>query len=345
LNKGAGKAENDSWGQNFPFELIAGNHDTGESNANIITNATPILNCLPHRINNITESTTAKSQLGINSSYGVEYYFDYPSTTNPIARIILIAPDLYGFTYAKGTANYNFVKNAIIDGRSKGIPWIILGQHKNCITNGIKSCNEYSPDLMNMMAGQDLGPNGTVGEAVDLVLQGHEHSYHRSKQLKVNSTTCTKIQVGGYDADCVTNPGPTYFKKGEGKILDIIGTGGVAIRSISGASDSEAGYFASWMGSNVSYPVAGQENSWGFTKFTVTRTTLSAKFIATSGKNFTDTFVITSDATVTNAPTVTPIAATATPKPASPNLFSNDKQDPSSVDDGGGSNCTCTDII
>lgn len=315
LNIGAGKAENDTWGLNFPFEIVAGNHDIGESNADIITVTNALRECLPHKINNITESPTVKRGGSPATSYAIEYYFDYPSTINPVARIILGSPGLKyknggEISYTKGSTNYNFIKDAIIDARAKNIPWVIVGKHKNCITNGTKSC-EYSKDFMDMMAGKDLGANGDYGMPVDIVLEGHEHTYHRSKQLRTNATTCTTIQTGGYNANCVSNPGPYNFKKGEGKILSIIGTGGMALRSISGSSDSEAGYFTSWTSANQAYTggVANNgTNSWGFTKFNVTRTSLTAQFISTTG-TYSDNFTISSTG-ITPNPTV---VATPTP--------------------------------
>jgi hypothetical protein len=319
INEGAGRPIGDAYGNNFPFEIVAGNHDSGESNTNTITISNSLRDCLPHRINNITQGQQVNG-----SAYGLEYYFDYPNTSAPLARFIMISPDLWGWNYTRNSTHYNFVRNAILSARQAGIKWIITGNHKNCITNGTKSC-EIGTDLFNLMAGKDLDPNVNYptavgyGPAVDLFLQGHEHSYHRSKELQTNATNCTGIQTGAFNANCVTNHGPNNFVKGQGGILAIVGTGGIAMRSISGISDSEAGYFNSWMGSNVTYPTAGQGTTYGLLKVTISATQLAAQFVGRAGGTFSDSFVINAS-NVTPSPTtpVTPTlipTATRTPTP------------------------------
>ncbi|MFO0703854.1 MAG: metallophosphoesterase [Patescibacteria group bacterium] len=322
-------------GSNYPFELIAGNHDTGESNADIVMGISELRDCLPHRINNIVNGTKYQNNEA-NPSYAVEYYFDYPDATNPIIRVILISPGLFKWQYTKGTANYNFVKNSILDARDPTrpngpIPWVFLGMHKNCVTNGIKTC-EYSQDLMNLFSGKDLGPNGTVGDPVDIVFEGHEHTYHRSKPLKINNTTCTSIPLlpsGSAGDSCINiiNNDLTNFLKTQGSIYNIVGTGGVAIRSLGGRKAANDKYYAAWMGSDMSMP-AGGNNSWGFTKVTATRTSLNAEFIATTGK-YHDAYNINNNGTAlptssppgptssvsTSTPTVSPTKTTSVATP------------------------------
>jgi hypothetical protein len=144
-----------------------------------------------------------------------------------------------------------------------------------------------------------------VSKKVDLILQGHDHDYQRSKQLALNSTTCTAIQAETYNSHCVVNDGSTgIYPKGLGTVDVIVGTVGEWLGSLNTA-DGDAGYFAKWMGSNVN-------PTNGITKFTVSsdQLTVSAAFMgSTAPNNFTDTFSITSP---TSTPTPT---STTTPTP------------------------------
>src|SRR5690606_17480776 len=192
-------------GDTFPFELATGNHDDGTSDADIISIPNSLRDCLPHRINNINEGHNING-----SAYAIEYSFDYPNVYDPLLRVITISPDIFGIDYDEGTDNYNFVKNSILEARDPqrtggAIPWVVVAHHKNCVANLSKSC-EIGPDLMNLLLGKNLGPGGTgYGEPVDLILEGHEHSYHRSKALATNDEGCTNFNPGTYNADCVTD--------------------------------------------------------------------------------------------------------------------------------------------
>lgn len=325
INEGAGRSIGDPYGNTFPFELAIGNHDSGEHNSDIITIANSLRDCLPHRINNITHGQQING-----SAYALEYYFDYPATTNPLARVIMIAPDITGpnitnWSYARNDTHYNFVRNAILTARAANppIPWIIVGMHKNCITNGVKTCeiDDEGGEVLNLLFGRDLDssvnyPNVVgYGRPVDLVLQGHEHSYHRSKQIQtrpaLSPSPCPTIPINGYSANCVGNHGPTNFSKNQGGILAIVGTGGLSLRSIPGSGDNEASYFNSWMGTNETFPINGQGATWGLLKVTINQTQLSAQFIRSSGGTFSDAFTIIGP-TPTSTPPLTP---SLTPSP------------------------------
>src|SRR5437588_6621881 len=262
-------------GATFPFELLSGNHEDGaeETGGGIIDN---YVKCLPNRIKKSDGSDA------ISGTYGSEYYFDYPPRA-PIARFILISPGMtyrtggfYG--YSVGTSHYNWVANTIDKARAAGIKWVIVAMHKNCISMGIKTC-EIGNDIFNLL----------VSKKVDLILQGHDHTYQRSKQLALNSTTCIAIQAETYNRHCVVNDGSTgRYTKGSGTVLVITGTVGADLYPIS-TSDGDAGFFARWMGSN-------DEPTHGFTKFTVStdRLDVAANFLGSTGpKYFTDSFTIT----------------------------------------------------
>jgi uncharacterized protein YbdZ (MbtH family) len=265
-------------GSSFPFELLSGNHeDGGEIQDGLIDN---FAQCLPDR-------------LGAVGTYGKEYYFDYPASS-PIARFMMISPGLTftnggAYSYAAGTDHYNWVANTIDNARAAGIKWVIVGMHKVCISLGIMPC-DIGNDLFNLL----------VSKKVDLILQGHDHDYQRSKQLALNSTTCTVIQAETYNSNCVVNDGSTgNYTEGAGPVDVIVGTVGAGLHTIN-TSDGDAGYFAKWMGSNIN-------PTNGLTKFTLSsdQLSVSANFMgSTVPNNFTDSFTI-SDPTATPTPTPT----------------------------------------
>ncbi len=280
-------------GSTFPFELVSGNHEDGVENQDgLIDN---YVQCLPDR-------------LGAVGTYGKEYSFDYPASS-PIARFIMISPGLTFtnggyYSYNVGTSHYNWVANTIDAARTAGVKWIIVGMHKNCISMGIMTC-EIGNDLFNLL----------VSKKVDLILQGHDHNYQRSKQLALNSTTCIAIQAETYNSNCAVNDGSTgNYTQGLGPVLVIIGTVGEGLHALS-TSDGDAGYFANWMGANVN-------PTNGLTTFNLSsdQLSVSANFMgSTTPNNFTDSFNITSSTatptpTSSDTPTPTP-TSTATPTP------------------------------
>jgi len=240
----------DRVGAEHPFELVSGNHDDGDSDGDIME----YRKCLPDKLGTI------------KGDYGIEYFFDYEN----IARFILISPDIdnYGFDYTRGSAHYNWLAETIDSAATTNIDWVIVGMHKNCITAGVKSC-EIGEDLLNLL----------VEKKVDLILQGHEHAYMRSKQLGL-SAGCPTITINGTDQDCIVGEG-SDFAKGAGSLITISGAGGYELREIN-LNDSEIGYFDAWNGSNVS-------NSYGFAKFEVSAQKIKAEFVAAIG-DFQDSY-------------------------------------------------------
>ena len=194
-------------------ELIAGNHDTGESIGGDINEYTVFC------------PFTLGAMVGV---YAKQYYFDYPQSA-PLARFILIAPGVGGslnIDYSAGGAGYVFTRNAIDEARAAGIKWIVVGMHKNCISTGDKTC-EIGTDLMDLL----------IAEKVDLVLQSHDHNYQRSHAL-----SCA--HVNSFDAGCVADGGTDgLYAKGAGPVIVINGEFGRSLTSVNPA-DSEAGYFA-----------------------------------------------------------------------------------------------------
>jgi len=265
-------------GTSYPYEVVAGGHEANTPDADI----TKVAACLPNKAGPLT------------GTYGKRYFFDYPpSPQAPLARVIMITPGLKlpegTQSYVKGTANYAFVQSTIQGARAAGIPWVIVGMAFDCITAGEKSC-EISADLYNLL----------VAEKVDLILQGHEHGYERSKQLALSSA-CPAVPVGSFNAACVVDNGAdNTYTKGAGPVTVIAGTAGIGLRAMN-TSDPEAPYFAKLMGKNIS-------PAMGFVKYTVTATGITAQFVRSTG-SFSDSFTIGSPGPL--PPVITGMARTA----------------------------------
>jgi len=236
--------------------IIAGNHDTGESSGG--------------NINNFVQYCPYTLPGPLTGTYGKEYWFDYPSP-GPQARFIMISPGVNyvydgtgTWSYTVGSARYNFVRDAIDSARSAGIPWVVVGMHKVCVTTGNKGC-EIGTDLVNLL----------LDRKVDLVLEGHDHNIQRSKQLD-----CPAITVNGYDPTCVVDDGSDdYYVRGLGLEIVIDGSFGQCCYGVN-SGDSEAGYFAKI-----------NSDSRGFYKYTVYADRIEAQFFRGTG-TFADAFTI-----------------------------------------------------
>lgn len=265
INLGAGYPVGSSYGQNYPFEFVVGNHDVSNNDP------AKYISCLPNR-------------LPITGTYAKHFYIDYPAS-KPIARFIMASPGIYG-NYKKGGAEYNFVKSAIDDAQSKSnIKWIIAVNHKTHISAYTGRDNGIS-DYFNLL----------VAEKVDLIIQGHDHSYQRSKQLAYGPG-CTSVPRS-YDPDCISDK--TFdgkYQKGKGPFMVLSGTGGKSFKSLTAFDNFE----------KTSKP-------YGFTKITINETSLQGTFVRTGAATFSDSFSITALASSTPAPTPTP-APKPTPTP------------------------------
>jgi PKD repeat protein len=262
-------------GEGFPFELIAGNHESNGLNGNINNFSA----CLPNQLP------------GVVGTYGREWYVDVPQQS-PLIRFIMISPGLTfpegKWSYAAGDAHYQWTSNAIDGARSAQIPWVVVGMHEPCIAVGEHQCDSGAA-ITNLL----------LSKKVDLVLAGHEHHYTRTKQLRL-ATGCTGLVPGTYDADCVGDTDDNLLK-GAGTVVATAGTGGTPLREVN-TSDSEMPYLASWSGSNVS-------PSYGYLDITADAESLNARFVPVSG-SFTDAFSISTTSTPpANQPPTAVIAA------------------------------------
>jgi hypothetical protein len=240
-------------GTDHPFQIVAGNHDDGGKDGDI----TEYAKCLPNKLPDVS------------GEYGLEYFFDY----NNLARFIMISPDIdtYGFSYKNGSEHMNWLVDKINGARAKKLDWVVVGMHKNCITPGEKTC-EIGDELLNKL----------VDMKVDIILQGHEHSYFRSKQLALNEDTCPAIIINSFNESCITGSGDS-LPKGEGSIIVISGAAGRILRNLN-FDDPEFNYFDSVNGRNSG-------KSYGYSSFDVAESKITAKFKAVTG-NFSDLFEI-----------------------------------------------------
>jgi PKD repeat protein len=244
-------------GAGYPFELVAGNHDAG-ANGNINDFGA----CLPNQLP------------GLVGTYGRQYFVDYPQSS-PLVRLIMISPNMSfngaaPWDYSQGSARYNWTAAAIDGAKAASIPWTVVGMHYPCVSLGVYGC-VAGPDITNLM----------LTKRVDLVLNGHEHMYQRTKQLATGAG-CSQLAVGAYQPACVVDS-DAQLTKGVGTVFVTSGLGGVEQRTVNN-SDPEFGYFAAASGSN-------QSPAFGYLQVTATSSQLDAGFVATSG-SFTDTFGI-----------------------------------------------------
>jgi hypothetical protein len=247
-----------SLGEGYPFEIVAGNHESDGLNGNIDA----FSSCLPSKLPDLV------------GSYGTQYYVDVPAK-DPLVRFVMISPGLHfpdgEWNYRQGSSRYEWTAGAIDTAREKSIPWVVVGMHKPCLSVGRYSC-ESGSDVFDLL----------VSKRVDLILGGHDHSYQRSKQLAL-SQACKAIATGSFDQDCVADEDNSLVR-GAGSVSVVAATGGRNQYRVS-SSDPEAGYFTSFAGGN-------DNPTYGVLDVTVTESVLRASFVRAAGGTHTDSFSI-----------------------------------------------------
>ena len=244
----------DRVGSAYPFELLAGNHESDGPNGDIDRFA----DCLPNRLP------------GLVGSYGRQWYADQPAT-NPLVRVVMISPALdFGhgsWSYDDGTTHQQWLRSAVDGAHAAGIAWVVVGMHKPCLSLGRYACD---PGIELVDALLDTG--------VDLVLTGHEHLYQRTQPLALGPG-CPRVRPDRYVAACLAadRPGTTFVT---------VGTGGHELRAVD-ASDPERSYFAAFSAEN-------RQPSYGSLDVQVTGDRLTATFVPVAGGTFTDRVTLTS---------------------------------------------------
>ena len=301
----------------FPYEIVTGGHDLDEGStkgAQYEGSIDRYVQCMPDRL--------GATSVG-GAGYGKEYFFDHPAG-HPLARFIMISPSItmpdgttYDYTANPPSDHYRWLVDAIDGARAAGIRWVIVGMARDCITAGEKHC-EIGTDVFNLL----------VDKKVDLILQGHEHGYERSKQL-AGGPGCPAIPLGTpAPAACIADDGSDGgYSKGAGPVVVIAGTLGIEQRPMY-PQDPEAPDFVTLMGGSCQQGVfsaadgaalprdgapCSPARATGFVKYTVSAQQISAEFVAGTARRFTDAFTI-SDPTWSPAPATVPVG----PAPAEP---------------------------
>jgi hypothetical protein len=114
---------------------------------------------------------------------------------------------------------------------------------------------------------------------VDVILQGHEHGYERSKQVTTAPQTCPVLAPNKFNPACVTDSDDTLVQ-GAGTVIHVIGTGGKELRDLD-EKDPERKYFAK-----------ADNKTYGFGKFVVTPDAVSFTFQPLAG-TMADSYTIT----------------------------------------------------
>lgn len=251
--------------------LLAGTRETGE---NVGGNITQYIASCPLAFSSIV------------GDYGFQYYFDYPASS-PFARFVFINPQIASGNYTVGSTSYTWLEGVLTSARSSGMNWIIVNMHKIFIS-AFPKIDEVDADVMNLL----------FAHRVDLIIQGHEEGYMRSKQLKCAYTST-------YSSDCVVGNGSTLVG-GNSTVLLVIGTGGQNPLGVFDGSNPEAEYFDSI-----------QNSSFGFGRFSANLTYLHFDFVAGSGL-FQDNFTIHKETVApTNFPTNSPTTTAPSIAPTS----------------------------
>lgn len=246
-------------GKDFPYQLIAGNHESDGSDGDI----EEFVKCLPNKLP------------GLQGTYGTQWYVDVPQE-RPLVRFILLSPgiDFRGgknLDYSPGSERWKWTEAAIDGAHNANIPWTVVGMHTPCFSMGGYEC-AAGAKLTNML----------VGKKVDMVLTGHEHVYQRTHQLGVNED-CPKLVPEEVSADCVADS-DNDLRQGQGTVFVTIGVGGVAPNELSD-NDPEAGYFAVWSGKN-------RNPARGTLDVTATSSRLDVRFVPAADYTFTDRFAM-----------------------------------------------------
>lgn len=246
-------------GEDFPYQLITGNHESDGHDGDI----GKFVECLPNRLP------------GLRGEYGTQWYVDVPEA-NPLVRLIMVSPGIdfrHGrrLDFSVQGEDWNWTADAIDGAAAAGIPWTVVGMHALCLSMGEYGCT-VGEEFATML----------LEKKVDLVLNAHDHVYQRSHQLGIGES-CPVLVSNKVAAGCIVDADADMVK-GAGTVTATVGVGGQSLNEID-AKDPEAGYFAAWSGEN-------QNPAYGTLDVTVTADSLSARFVPAGDRTFTDAFSI-----------------------------------------------------
>jgi hypothetical protein len=205
-----------------------------------------------------------------------------------------------------GSEQYRFVQNDLAKAAADpNIDWIIVVHHRNAYSSTANS-------VISGAFGQWKEAYHPLFEQynVDLVLQGHHHSYQRSYPIKYNVDESRNPIITDQNTNNYTNP--------EGQIFLTVGTGGAGLHPL--------------YGNKAPYLITAQEDH-GFLNVDVTNnnndgtTTLVGTFYSNNGGEMTDQFAIAKSAAGDLS------LPSSSPPPPPPELPA--QEEPDILDDGG----------
>ena len=124
------------------------------------------------------------------------------------------------WSYDEGTPHHDWLRAAVTGARAAGIPWVVVGMHKPCLSLGHYECDPGA-DVVDLLL--DTG--------VDLVRDRPRAPLPAHQPLALRPG-CRTIRPGRFDPDCVATDGA-------GTTFVTVGTGRHALRDVHGA-DSRA---------------------------------------------------------------------------------------------------------
>lgn len=298
-----------SAGASVPYIIAAGNHEAQDAKPGFAiedyTGAAPCADPLA--------SITSYPQDAATDA-GKDSFFDYPSD-KPLLRVINVNPGLtyqHGGLrdYTRGSALYDWVERAIRDAKSRN-EWVALTYHVAYLNAGSDHGADMSTGYYAPTAPQ-FGDIFTLAAQtnVDLILNGHEHNYQRSKQLHL-SDACPVITHDRYDEACTTTADGTSaapYVRGGGPVQLIIGTGGHKPSTVNDADGDRPFMLVA---------DAGADNC-GYLSVRVTTSSLTGTFENACSGSLADTFTIVGTASPAPTPTASSAAPVATATPATP---------------------------
>lgn len=119
--------------------------------------------------------------------------------------------------FTTGSPQWTFIKDALLSVNRSDTPWVVVGFHRPMYISSTNWAPVGGDQTVAIALRQHVEPlfNNAGGSPVDLVLQGHHHSYQRMCAVW-NNGTCYARSAG--DNNVYANPGaPVHI---------VIGTGG-----------------------------------------------------------------------------------------------------------------------
>jgi|GEM_PF-354835 len=158
--------------------------------------------------NSYIEHFDIKAATGSDTTTGAYYSYDYSN-----AHFLVLNNNENSTEYADfSTAQIEWMKADVAAAKAAGSKWIIAIMHKGPYTT---SNHATDPDIM--------GANGIRTKiapimdnlGIDLVLQGHDHIYARSKPIKADSTADNAYKItetfNGQNVEYTVNPDGTIY--------------------------------------------------------------------------------------------------------------------------------------